>query len=79
MPSPISTGEFRKKMAFFDPHWRGAGVGVLLFSQIIQFFFTEYNAPTRACFGADDRDTALGFPHSGKKTVPGAVPPPFLR
>ena len=33
--------EFRKKMAFLIPLAIGAGVSVLLFSQIIQFFFTE--------------------------------------
>ena len=32
--------EFRKKMAFLIPLAIGAGVSVLLFSQIIQFFFT---------------------------------------
>ena len=42
--------EFRKKMAFLIPLAIGAGVSVLLFSQIIQFFFTEYNAPTRCLF-----------------------------
>ena len=42
--------DFRKKMGFLLPLMLGAGAGVLLFGQIIQYFFTQYNTPTRCLF-----------------------------
>ena len=42
--------DFRKKAAFLFPLVAGMGVGVLLFSKVLDFFLTNYEVPTRFCF-----------------------------
>lgn len=42
--------DFRKKVAFLLPLVLGMGVGVLLFSRVIDFCLERYEMPTRFCF-----------------------------
>ena len=42
--------DFRKKLAFLLPLVAGMGIGVLLFSKLIDFTLTTYEMPTRFCF-----------------------------
>lgn len=42
--------DFRKKITFLFPLLAGMGVGVLLFSKVLDFFLTNYEVPTRFCF-----------------------------
>ena len=42
--------DFRKKIAFLLPLLAGMAVGVLLFSNALDYFLTNYEVPTRFCF-----------------------------
>ena len=42
--------DFRKKLRFLAPLVAGMGLGVLLFSRLIDFFLNNYEMPTRFCF-----------------------------
>ena len=42
--------DFKQKMKFLIPLCGGAAVGVLLFSQVIAYLFSHYNAPVRILF-----------------------------
>ena len=42
--------DFRKKLAFLLPLVAGMGIGVLLFSKLIDFTLSTYEMPTRFCF-----------------------------
>lgn len=42
--------DFRKKLTFLLPLVAGMGIGVLLFSKLIDFTLTNYEMPTRFCF-----------------------------
>ena len=42
--------DFRKKVGFLLPLVAGMGVGVLLFSKILDFLLTNHEVPTRFCF-----------------------------
>lgn len=42
--------DFKKKIRFLLPLAAGMGVGVLLFSKVLDFFLTHYEVPTRFCF-----------------------------
>ncbi len=41
---------FKKKVTFLLPIVCGMGIGVLLFSKILNFFLNHYEVPTRFCF-----------------------------
>ena len=41
---------FKKNLSFLLPLIAGMGIGVLLFSKIIDFFLNNYEMPTRFCF-----------------------------
>lgn len=41
---------FKKNLTFLLPLVAGMGIGVLLFSKIIDFFLNNYEMPTRFCF-----------------------------
>ncbi len=43
-------GNFRKNAKFLLPLVAGMGLGVLLFSRVIDFFLGNYEMPTRFCF-----------------------------
>lgn len=42
--------DFKKKAMFLLPLAAGMGVGVLLFSKVLDFFLTNHEVPTRFCF-----------------------------
>ncbi len=42
--------DFKKKVRFLLPIVCGMGIGVLLFSKILNFFLNNYEVPTRFCF-----------------------------
>lgn len=42
--------DFKKKIRFLLPLAAGMGVGVLLFSKVLDFFLSNYEVPTRFCF-----------------------------
>lgn len=42
--------DFKKNMQFLAPLLLGMGVGVLLFSKLLNFFLTNYEVPTRFAF-----------------------------
>lgn len=41
---------FKKKISFLLPIVCGMGIGVLIFSKILNFFLNQYEVPTRFCF-----------------------------
>ena len=42
--------DFKKKVTFLLPLAAGIGVGVLLFSKLLNFLLTDFEVPTRFCF-----------------------------
>ena len=42
--------DFKKNIRFLLPLLAGMGVGVLLFSKVLNFFLTNFEVPTRFCF-----------------------------
>lgn len=42
--------DIKRKLTFLLPLAAGIGVGVLLFSKVLHFFLTNFEAPTRFCF-----------------------------
>ena len=42
--------DVKKKVTFLLPIVCGMGIGVLLFSRVLNFFLNQYEIPTRFCF-----------------------------